>query len=92
MDRPEDQPRTIPYKPVVPLPELLQRTLSKKLVTKVAGHVPFVVGDFLSGELPPTLRISENWVHKAFKQDTYYSFVVVAFTKVCTTCKSFVLH
>lgn len=92
MDRPEDQPRTIPYKPVVPLPELLQRTLSKKLVTKVAGHVPFVVGDFLSGELPPTLRISGNWVHKAFKQDTYYSFVVVAFTKVCTTCKSFVLH
>lgn len=86
--RADDQPRTIPYKPVVPLSELLTHALSKKLVTKVVEHVPFIVGDFLSGELPPTLRIAGKWVHKAFKRDTYYSFVVVAFTK-SKVCRSY---
>ena len=79
--RDENQPRTLPYKPVVALPQLLTHTLSKQLVTKVAERVPFSVGDFKSGDLPPTLRISGKWVHKAFKHDTYYSFVVVAYTK-----------
>lgn len=80
--RAEDQPRTIPYQPVIPLSELLTHALSKKLVTKVAQRVPFVVDEFQSGDLPPTLRIAGKWVHRAFKHDTYYSFVVVAFTKV----------
>ena len=79
--RAEDQPRTVPYKPVVPLSELLTHALSKKLVTKVAEHVPFVVDEFQSGDLPPSLRIAGKWVRRAFKHDTYYSFVVVAFTK-----------
>ena len=81
--RARDQPRTIPYQPVVPLPELLNHTLSRKLVTKVVERVPFFVGEYQSEELPPTLKVAGKWVHKAFKTDTYYSFVVVAFTKVC---------
>ena len=80
--RAEDQPRTIPYKPVVPLSELPTHALSKKLVTKVAQRVPFVVDEFKSGDLPPSLRIAGKWVHRAFKHDTYYSFVLVAFAKV----------
>ena len=82
--RDENQPRTTPYSPVVPISELLSHTLSKKLVTKVADSVPFCVGEYGAGELPPTLKISGSWVHRAFKRDTYYSFVVVAFTKVYT--------
>ena len=79
-----DQPRTIPFKPVVPLPQLLNHTLSQKLVEKVVERAPFFVGEYQSGELPPTLKIAGRWVQRAFKMDTHYSFVVVAFTKVCS--------
>ena len=79
-----DQPRTIPFKPVVPLGTLLNHTLSRKLAEKVVERVPFLVGEYQSDNLPPTLKITGKWVQKAFKMDTYYSFVVVAFTKVCT--------
>ena len=77
-----DQPRTVPFKLVVPLPQLLNHTLSKKLAEKVVERVPFFVGEYQSGDLPPTLKIAGRWVQRAFKIDTYYSFVVVAFTKV----------
>lgn len=87
MTRGEDQPRTLPYQPVVQDSELLAHTLSRKLVTKVAEHVPFFVGEFLPEDLPPSLRISGKWVHRAFKQDTYYSFVVVAYTQ-SQVCRS----
>ena len=76
-----DQPRSMPYKPVVPLPQLMSHALSKKLATQVTEHVPFIVGDYAAKELPHSLTFNGKWVRQAFKPDTYYSVVVVAFGK-----------
>ena len=70
-----------PHKPAVPLGKLVSLALSEPLATRVEEHVPFVVGDYLAGELPPKLRIRGKWVREAFKPDTYYSFVIAAFTE-----------
>lgn len=85
-----DQPQTVPYKSVVPLNRLLSRTLSRKLAGKVPERVPFFVGEYAYDQLPPTLKITEKWANEPFKMDTYYSFVLVAFTEVCAHIK--VMH
>lgn len=76
-----DQPRSMPYKPVVPLSQLMSNAISRKLATKVTEHVPFIVGDYAAKELPHSLTFSGRWVRQAFKVDTYYSMVVAAFAK-----------
>lgn len=69
-----------PYEPLVPLQNILVKALSSNMVSAFSEPLPFVVTSFGANDLPINYNFGHKW-RSVFKQDTYYSVVLVAFTK-----------
>lgn len=76
----KNDPLTAPYQPIVPLKHLLEKALSSKTVATVSQPLPFIVSTFTPENLPVNFNFGHEW-NSVFKQKTYYSVVLVAFTK-----------
>ena len=82
-----NDPLTAPYQPIVPLNHLLEKALSSKTVTTVSQPLPFIVSTFAPDQLPVNFNFGYEW-NAVFKQKTYYSVVLVAFTRTMVSLLS----
>ena len=76
----KNDPLTAPYQPIIPVNSLLEKALSSKTVAVVSQPLPFIVSTFTPDDLPVNFDFGYEW-NSVFKQKTYYSVVLVAFTR-----------
>ena len=73
-------PRSIPYAPHFPYPQLLTESISLRKAMDSPREVPFIVGKYGGSNLPYKLYFIESKWGKAFKHSSHYVFVVVAYS------------
>ena len=81
----DTEPVSAPYMPKTSLKHLLSDTVSFEAVPQTSEARPFIVGSYVEGKLPATLKFDGHWMKSSFKSKTHYSIVVAAFTKVGLT-------
>lgn len=74
------------FEPKVPASKLLTRVVSSQTAAGTSEALPFVVETYQAESLPQNLSFDGRWMQRAFKQKTYYTVVLAAFTKteVCS--------
>ena len=76
----DTDPMSAPFTPLIPYSQLISKAVTPHLVASSSEPLPFVVGQYQSSNFPKQLEFNGTWGVKELKPETYYSFVVNAFS------------